>query len=380
MRFFYLAFLIHITLRLNSQEDLFYKGSQISYAKVDNEFIAISQRPVTNREYIIYLMWLRNTFIYNPIYSDFFYNSVPGLNIDSIRKYTNTKLKDRIIDMNTVISFSKPFVRNYMFNPKYLDYPVVGVSWQNANNYGKWLADRYNEVTMIKKKLLCFHTTNSECDYFDTGFYMAGLWEGQLDIKLPEFDGESDFKDFTWGDHVFVPAFRLPSKNEVAKSNFKNTPTEFKAYPFNRQHFLHKWYKQYFYKENKVSYILTQLYNYEGYSRDTIIIDTNFTIKISGELLLNINQSNTKNILDIYLQNGQDQHLKEYYVEEYSWKKRLCETAIVNPCTIVDEDKNQNPIYMSEYENILPPDYINFKCFRLACSMGKKQYAKMIEK
>ena len=47
------------SLEVTAQTDLFYKGSQIYYAKVDNEFIATSQRPVTNREYIIYLMWLR---------------------------------------------------------------------------------------------------------------------------------------------------------------------------------------------------------------------------------------------------------------------------------------------------------------------------------
>lgn len=382
MRFFNLAILLHITLGLKAQDDLFYKGSQISYAKVDNEFIAISQRPVTNREYIIYLMWLHNTF--REEYLDFFYNSFPGLNIDSIKTYVAEKYKNKPrwwqdVDMKTAINYSKPFVKDYMFNPRYLDYPVVGVSWQNANNYGKWLSDRFNEVTMIKKKLLGHDSFSSECTYFDTGYYIAGLWLGQLLIKLPAFDGESDFKDFTWGDHVFVPALRLPSKTEVADS--KEITNEFKAYPFSRRHFLYQWYKQYFYNEKDTSYILTSCYAYEGYSRDTINCSKNSSINITGELYLDINNSNKKRVFDIYFQNGQDQHTKEDYIEEdFKQHKHLCELGVFNPCIIIDEDKNQNPIYMSEYENILPPDYVNFKCFRLACSMGKKQYAKMVEK
>ena len=376
--------LLVICFNCKAQGDLFYKGSQIAYAKVDNEFIAISQRPVTNREYIIYLMWLRNTFMYEPKYCNFFYYNVPGLNVDSISEYVESINKGyayRSVDMNTVIDYSKPFVRDYMFNPKYLDYPVVGVSWQNANNYGKWLSDRFNEVTMIKKKLLSYNCFSSTYDYFDTGFYMAGLWQGQLLIKLPEFDGESNFKDFTWNEHVFVPAFRLPSKNEVTESNIEAAVSDFKAYPFSKKHFLFQWHKQYFHSEKDTSYILTSCYTYEGYSRDTITNSKNFSIKITGELFLNDNQPNNKNIPNIYFKNGQDQHTKEFYIEEDSKRdKHLCELGILNPCIIIDEDKNQNPIYMSEYENIQLPDYVNFKCFRLVCSMGRKQYAKVVEK
>ena len=156
-----------------------------------------------------------------------------------------------------------------------------------------------------------------------------------------------------------------------------------KLTPFSRKHFLYQWYKQYFYNERDTSYILTSCYGYEGYSRDTINCGRNSSINIAGELYLDVNNSNKKKIFDIYFQNGQDQHTKEYYMgieEDFKQHKHFCELGAFNPCIIIDEDKNQNPIYMSEYENILPPDYINFKCFRLVCAMGKKQYAKMVEK
>ena len=382
MKLFYVLVFI-ISLEVTSQTDLFYKGSQISYTKVDNEFIAISQRPVTNREYIIYLMWLRDAFVHEPKYCNLFYYSVPGLNVDSIRDCIDTKYKGyffRSVDMNTVIDYSKAFVRDYMFNPKYLDYPVVGVSWQNANNYGKWLSDRFNEVTMIKKNLIDHDGYVSYCDYFDTGFYIAGLWQGQLKIKLPAYDEPSDFKDFEWHDHIFVPAFRLPSKNEVIHSTETKTVSEFKPYPFSKKHFLYEWNKRYFHALNDTSYILTNYYNHDGYSRDTISLCKIGTVKIADELYLDINESVNRNILNIYFQNGHDQHSLEYYKDNWYNAPYQCEPKALNPCVIIDEDKNHNPIFVTEYENIQPPDYVNFKCFRLACSMGKKQYAKIIEK
>ena len=383
MKFFYLVLLLHITFGFKAQDDLFYKGSQISYAKVDNEFIAISQRPVTNREYIIYLMWLRNAFVYEPKYCNNFYYSVPGLNVDSIIEYVDTKYKGkdfRYVNMTEVIDYSKPFVREYMFNPKYLDYPVVGVSWQNANNYGKWLSDRFNEVTMIKKNLMDHNPYATMCDYFDTGFYILGLWQGQLKIKLPSFDEASSIKDFEWNEHVFVPAFRLPSKNEVMQSNIGSTINEFKPYTFSKKHFLNEWNKQFFHKLNDTSYILTSFNTCNDYSRDTISCTKLRPVEITSEMFLDIDKTVNKNILGIYFQNGQDQYTKEYYKEYWYNAPEQCEPKALNPCIIIDEDKDHNPIFMTEYENIFPPDYINFRCFRLVCSMGKKQYAKMVEK
>ncbi|MCZ8285784.1 MAG: SUMF1/EgtB/PvdO family nonheme iron enzyme, partial [Bacteroidia bacterium] len=102
-----------------------------------------------------------------------------------------------------------------MFNPYYLDYPVVGVSWQNANNYAKWLSDRFNEVTLIKKHVLDYCPFPSDQDYFNTEAYIEGIWKGQIRLKLPSHDyNPIRKKDFNWSDHVFIPAFRLPSRLE----------------------------------------------------------------------------------------------------------------------------------------------------------------------
>lgn len=375
-------------LRTTGQTDLFYKGSQISYAKIDDEFIAISQQPVTNREYIIYLMWLRNTFRGEQL--EIFYNSFPGLNVDSLKAHVVSKYKDKpkwepYISMNTVIKYSKPFVKDYMFNPKYLDYPVVGVSWKNANNYGKWLSDRFNEVTLIKKGYLFYVPNPTDQDYFNTEDYIAGMWQGQIKAKVPSTDGEGgNIRSYTWKDYVFVPAFRLPSKEEIIEAKTSNLNiSEGNPFLFSKKHFLYKWHKQFLRSENDSSYILSECFDCEGFDRDTIVLHKDFKLQITGELLLNFNSAQkTKTIKEIYIENGQVRYTEEEYrnMRQNLYTMQERETMKVKPCLILTEDQNNNAVLVSEYENILPPDYINFKCFRVSCSMGKKHYAKIVEK
>lgn len=372
-----------------AQDDLFYKGSQISYVNAGNEFIAMFQRPVTNREYIIYLMWLRNTFVDED--HDYFFNSVPGLNTDSLKRYLASAYKKKaysyyFIDMNTVINYSKPFVRDYLFNPKYLDYPVVGVSWQNANNYGKWLSDRYNETTLIKRGHIEHCAFPTDQDYFSTEDYIAGTWQGQLRTKLPCPDTPlHKVKNYNWNDYVFIPAFRLPSGKEIAEVEAANFNVfEFKPYPFSKKHFLKKWKRQFFASENDTSFVLAECSFYKEYGRDTIVLNKTASLQIKAEMSLDVSGSaKSKTIADVYLENGQVTRSVEQF-REIREKQHFSERHSKSPGQeqhlILGEDEKHHPVYVSEYEEMLPPDYTNFRCFRLACSLGNKQYAKVIEK
>jgi len=371
-----------------AQGDLFYKGSSFSYAKVDHEFIAISQRPVTNREYIIYLMWLRNT--YAEEYDANFYNSLPGLNIDSLKRYLASGYKKKVnsydfVDMHTIINYSKPFVKAYMFNPKYLDYPVVGVSWQNANDYGKWLSDRYNETTLIRMGHIEHSPFATDQDYFNTEDYITGMWQGQIKTKLPSTDeAAASEKTYYWNDYMFIPAFRLPSGKEITAIEAQNAHVfELKPYPFSKNHFLKKWKKQYFAHENDTSFVLTECSFYKEYGRDTIRLNKTASLKIEAELLLDVNRSaKPKTIAEIYAENGQvtcrEEQFREIRDKQHNAKHYSKPKG--EQYLILGEDEKHQPVFVSEYEDLLPPDYHYFKCFRLACSMGKKQYAKVVEK
>jgi formylglycine-generating enzyme required for sulfatase activity len=49
------------------------------------------------------------------------------------------------------LNYSEPFVKYYFRYPRYDNYPVVGVSYEAANEYCKWLTEKYNQYSRYKK-------------------------------------------------------------------------------------------------------------------------------------------------------------------------------------------------------------------------------------
>ena len=376
MRFCVLTIQIFfICFASNAQENLFYKGSKINYCKVDSDFVAIMQSPVTNREYIIYLQWMHGVF--GPTFPEFFYKSIPGLNIDSLKARIGERYGD--CELNLILESCETFVKDYIFNPRYLDYPVVGVSWQNANNYGKWLADRYNENKLINEGFLDLVPTPTEQDYFNTDAYIAGFWQGQVRRKLASNNESNPERNFEWSDNVFIPVFRLPTKEEITIGN-KVTSTQecFKAYPFSKKHFLYKWHKQYFASESD-SVMELWAQKEQNPTPQKIRCNKINKIKITGELNLDLNNGkNEKSIEALYKQNQQKRvnvevDIKNKRVDGYYSYSDYSGQESPFPYVILGEDKNKNPIYVTGYKDIEPANTKEFKIFRLACSATAAQ-------
>lgn len=79
------------------------------------------------------------------------------------------------------LSSMEHFVNYYLRHPAYRDYPVVGVSWIQANEYCKWRTDRVNEYILAREGILDWEMGNKELNpfqMFNTEAYLSGQYFG----------------------------------------------------------------------------------------------------------------------------------------------------------------------------------------------------------
>ena len=79
------------------------------------------------------------------------------------------------------LSAMEHFVSYYLRHPAYRDYPVVGVSWIQANEYCKWRTDRVNEYILAREGILDWEMGNKELNpfqMFSTDAYLGGQYFG----------------------------------------------------------------------------------------------------------------------------------------------------------------------------------------------------------
>jgi len=98
----------------------------------------MDETEVTNSEYLFYLDWMERVFPPNDINYEHIYQSV---------------VPDTLV-WRDVLGSNEIYTENYLRHPGYADYPVVGVSWIQANQYCKWRTDRVNEKLLMDKGVL----------------------------------------------------------------------------------------------------------------------------------------------------------------------------------------------------------------------------------
>jgi formylglycine-generating enzyme len=79
------------------------------------------------------------------------------------------------------LEYNEPLVRYYHKHPNYDDYPVIGVSWEAANLFCKWLTDKYNNDPKRKFKKVIFRLpTEKEWELAGYGGnkYVPYAWGG----------------------------------------------------------------------------------------------------------------------------------------------------------------------------------------------------------
>jgi sulfatase modifying factor 1 len=111
------------------------------------------------------------------------------------------------------LAYNEPMVETYFRHPAYDDYPVVGVNWNQANEFCKWRTDRVNEMILIEKGIIDPTPDQKNENNFNTEAYLVGQYEPAVRKNLPDrrTGGERRVRN---EDGIVLPAYRLPTEAE----------------------------------------------------------------------------------------------------------------------------------------------------------------------
>ena len=124
------------------------------------------------------------------------------------------------------LAYNEPYIENYFTHPAYDQYPIVGVTWEQAMDYCTWRTDRVNELALVRAGIIAppdfaslekqtSHDTIANSFVFNTRKYLTQDTYQPAIGRNPKKDLYGKNRKVDRSDGILAPSdFRLPTEAE----------------------------------------------------------------------------------------------------------------------------------------------------------------------
>lgn len=151
------------TMGRTEQDVMFDWNARASKVTVGSFYL--DRTEVTNLHWLEYMHWMKR--VYNKSYPHVYKKSWPDT-----------------LAWRKTLGYREKYVEYYLRHPSYRDYPVVGVTWLQANEFCKWRTDRVNEGILVREGIINWHF--ADADNTDIGAASKNLKDYDKLVSSPQ--------------------------------------------------------------------------------------------------------------------------------------------------------------------------------------------------